>query len=165
MYSFVKRASSVDVRDRIVANRPIAAPWIRTRPLKHSAKPSARPAATNTNEYFLINGFLRDNSIDRRCVSDCRICLQVYQKHNRNLIGDDDLSDIEMVMRRRLSSVSTAHTGSGRFPQAISSIFNSPMSSPGTPTSPGSPSAAAANPSTPSFDGASHFLFSGNEHK
>lgn len=90
--------------------------------------------------------------------------LQVYQKHNRNLIGDDDMPDIEMVIRRRLSSVSTPYSASGRFPQAVSSVFNSPLSSPGTPTSLKSPSVATANPSTSSFDGGTYFPFTGNQH-
>lgn len=90
--------------------------------------------------------------------------LQVYQKHNRNLIGDDDMPELEMVLRRRLSSVSTPYSVSGRLPQAISSVFNSPLSSPGTPTTPKSPShAAAANPATSSFESTS-FPFSGKKY-
>lgn len=75
------------------------------------------------------------------------------------------MPEIEMVLRRRLSSVSgTPYSVSGRFPQAVSSVFNSPLSSPATPTTPRSPpSNAAANPATSSFE-TSYFPFSGKKN-
>uniref|UniRef100_A0A0P6HUM3 Sodium/hydrogen exchanger n=1 Tax=Daphnia magna TaxID=35525 RepID=A0A0P6HUM3_9CRUS len=84
---------------------------------------------------------------------------RVYQKHNRNLIGDDDLPEIEMALRRRLSSVSSPMPTGGRFPQAVSSVFNSPLSSPESPNSPKSISNAGGNP-TSSFDSGTCFPFS-----
>jgi hypothetical protein len=98
--------------------------------------------------------YLQTQSINAKLI----IPFQVYQKHNRNLIGDDDLPEFEMALRRRLSSVSGTMQPGSRFPQTVSSVFNSPLSSPDSPLSP--KSTAGANP-TSSFDSGTYFPFSG----
>jgi hypothetical protein len=50
-----------------------------------------------------------------------RLLIQLYRKHNRNLIGEDEDCELEMALRRRLS---TAHGRRG------GSLMNSPISSP-----------------------------------
>jgi len=58
---------------------------------------------------------------------------QVYQKHNRNLIGEDEGPEelIELALRRRLSSPRIAPP-TGRFASVVASIINSPLSSSGS---------------------------------
>ena len=58
---------------------------------------------------------------------------QVYQKHNRNLIGEDAGPEelIELALRRRLSSPRIAPP-TGRFASVVASIINSPLSSSGS---------------------------------
>ncbi len=83
-----------------------------------------------------------------------RSVFQVYQKHNRNLIGEDESPELVMALRRRLSLVQREPGGRrGAGVGAGGSLFNSPVSSPESNTSPQCRFEALASSRPESFEG------------
>lgn len=116
--------------------------------------------STASKKYQRVRKFVFCWHCGTRFKSVCAWRSQIYQRNNKNLIGDDDVPvELEMaLMRRRLSSAPQSSFG-GRPPTAASSLFNSPLSSPSSPNSPKSP--GTRRQSTQCNEGSSSFPFTG----